>query len=490
MSDDMIDPDDEKEDEDEGEEGSFADLFESYSAGRGDNLTVGDKVNAKIISIGQNHLFVDTGTKIDGVVEKQDLLNENGEFHHAVGDVLELYVIAMDESEMRLSRAMAGMGGLNMLNDAYRNEIPVEGKVLATCKGGFHVEIVKRRAFCPISQIDVRYVDKPELYVGNTYSFMIKQFEEKGRNIVVSRREILQKEQEKARKAFFSQLAKDQVVLGRVTRLMPYGAFVELIPGVEGMVHISELSWSRLEKPDEAVKMGDQVQVRVLGIADGEKAGQKKISLSLKQVTGNPWQQAGDQFQVGQKIQGKVTRCMKFGAFVEIAPGIEGLVHISEMSYVKRVLRPEDEVRPGESVFVMIKEIDPAKKRISLSIKDAKGDPWADVTDKFTVGQTFSGRIEKKEAFGYFISLEPGITGLLPVSKIKGSENASEIERLKAGDSLAVVIDAIMPDQRKISLGTADGKVEEDWRQFSGDKPASLGSLGEKLKQILKPDKT
>jgi small subunit ribosomal protein S1 len=489
MSDDAMDPDDESENENQGEEESFAALFESYSAGRGDNLQLGDKISAKIISIGQNNFFVDTGTKIDGVVEKQDVLDENGEFHYAVGDVLELYVIAIDESEIRLSRAMSGIGGLNMINEAYRNAIPVEGKVLSTCKGGFHVEIFKRRAFCPISQIDIRFVDKPEIYVGSTYSFMIKQFEEKGRNIVVSRREILQKEQEKARKAFFSQLAADQVVPGRVTRLMPYGAFVELIPGVEGMVHISELSWSRLEKPEEAVKMGDQVQVRVLGIADGEKAGQKKISLSLKQVTGNPWEQAGDQFQVGQKIQGKVTRCMKFGAFVEMAPGIEGLVHISEMSYTKRVLRPEDEVRPGEVIWVMIKEIDLAKKRVSLSIKDAKGDPWAEVTDKFKIGQTVSGRIEKKEAFGYFISLEPGITGLLPASKIKGSENAAEIERLKAGDSLAVVIDAILPDQRKISLGTTDGRVDDDWRQFSDNQQASLGSLGEKLKQALKPDK-
>ena len=148
MPDDTMDPDDESENENEGEEESFADLFETYSAGRGDNLQVGDKISAKIISIGANSIFVDTGSKIDGVLEKQDVLDENGEFPYAVGDVLELYVIAMDESEIRLSRAISGIGGLNMLNEAYRNAIPVEGKVLATCKGGFHVDIIKRRAFC------------------------------------------------------------------------------------------------------------------------------------------------------------------------------------------------------------------------------------------------------------------------------------------------------------------------------------------------------
>ena len=468
------------------EEASFAELFESYNSGMSEDIQVGDKISGKVISIGSNTIFIDTGTKIDGAVEKDELLTEDGELSCVVGDVLDLYVIAANESEIRLSKAISGIGGLNMLIDAHKGAIPVEGKVLQTCKGGFNVEVIKRRAFCPISQMDIKYVEQPEIYVGQTFQFLIKRIEENGRNIVVTRQELLQKEQERAQKEFFKNLSEETVLTGRVTRLMPYGAFVELIPGLEGMVHISELSWSRLEKPEDVVKLGDEVQVQILKISKGEKVGQKKISLSMKQVNQNPWETVNDHFKVGAKVQGKVTRCMKFGVFVEIEAGVEGLVHISEMSYVKRVLHPEDEVKPGESVWVMIKEIDRPNKRISLSIRDAVGDPWAEIKEKFSLGQTVQGTLEKKASFGYFVNIEPGITGLLPISKIKASENAPSIERAKVGDGLTVMIESIQVVQRKILLEPGNAKVEEDWRQFTTRSNSSLGSLGEQLQKALK----
>lgn len=491
MADDIINQNEEndenrKETDEMAQEESFAELFESYSSGMSEDIQVGDKISGKVISIGTNAVFMDTGTKMDGVVDREELLTEEGELSCAVGDVLELYVVAANESEIRLSKAMSGIGGLNMLMDAQKGAIPVEGKVLSTCKGGFNVEVIKRRAFCPISQMDIQYVEQADLYVGQTYQFLIKRVEEKGRNIVVSRRDLLEKEQEKARKEFFETLNEDTILTGRVTRLMPYGAFVELIPGVEGMVHISELSWSRLEKPEDLVKPGDEVRVCILKITAGEKAGQQKISLSVKQVSQNPWETVADRLEAGAKVQGKVTRCMKFGAFVEIEAGVEGLVHISEMSYTKRVIHPEDEVKPGQTVWVMIKEIDLPNKRISLSIRDAVGDPWADVEEKFSIGQSVQGTLEKKESFGYFVNLEPGVTGLLPLSKIKASENASAIERAKVGDALTVTIESLQVNQRKISLGTGDAKVEEDWRRFTDTGGSSLGSLGEKLQRALK----
>jgi small subunit ribosomal protein S1 len=467
-------------------EESFAELFESYSSGMNEDIQVGDKISGRVISIGSNAVFIDTGTKIDGVVEKEELLTENDELSCSVGDVLELFAIAVSESEIRLSKAISGIGGLHLLMDAHKGAVPVEGKVLTTCKGGFNVEVVKRRAFCPISQMDVKYVEQPELYVGQTFEFLIKRMEENGRNIVISRRELLQKKQEKACREFLQNLTDETLLTGRVTRLMPYGAFVELIPGLEGMVHISELSWSRLEKPEEVVKPGDEVQVRILKIAAGEKEGQKKISLSMKQISRNPWETVEDRFKAGAKVCGRVTRCMKFGVFVEIEAGVEGLVHISEMSYTKRVIHPEDEVKPGQTVWVMIKEIDTVNKRISLSLRDAVGDPWADVEEKFKVGQSVQGTLEKKEAFGYFINLEPGITGLLPISKIKASENGPHIERTKIGDGITVEIENIQTAQRKISLGTANAKVEEDWRQFTRQPDSPLGSLGEQLQKALK----
>jgi len=466
-------------------EESFAELFESYSTGMNENIQVGDQIRGRIISISASSVFVDTGTKVDGVVERAELLDEDGRLTVAEGDELDLYVVAADESEIRLSKAISGIGGLNLLQDAWKQRIPVEGKVVAAIKGGFQVEVIKRRAFCPISQIDLVYVEDPEPYVGQTFSFLIKRFEEKGRNIVVSRRDILQKEAEASRKAFMEQLDEDALYEGTVVRIQPFGAFVALAPGVEGLVHISELSWSRLDTPEQAVRVGDRLQVKILGIKAGEKPGTRKISLSVKQALGDPWEEAHQRVRVGEKLKGKVTRCANFGAFVELFPGIEGLVHISEMSYTRRVMRPEEVVTPGETVMVTVKEFDPDRKRISLSIKDAEGDPWADIEEKFKPGQVVQGRVEKKEGFGMFVNLAPGITGLLPKSKIAASEKAAAFDSLKPGGSISVTIDRIDAGQRKISLGTGDAVDDQGWQQFAGSEGDSLGSLGDQLKKAL-----
>lgn len=498
------DPNDEQPNDEQGDGETFADLFESYAAGMHDDIQVGDKIRGKIISIGDSTVFVDTGTKADGVVDKEELKDENGALPYEVGDTLELYVVSADESEILLSRAIAGIGGLNMLQDALANTIPVEGKVQQTIKGGFQVEVLKRRAFCPVSQIDTVYVENPENYVGKTYQFLIKRLTENGRNIVLSRRDLLEAEQRKARQAFMETLEIDQVFTGRVTRLMPYGAFVELTPGVEGMVHISELSWSRLDTPDAAVKPGDMLEVKVLRIEPGEK--QQKIALSAKQVLGDPWERLGERLgdrsekgpgestdadiSIGSKVTGKVTRCAPFGVFVELMPGVEGLVHISEMSYTQRVLKPEDLVSPGQDLSVMIKEIDLEKRRISLSMRDAQGDPWLEVEKKYTPGQAVDGTVENRESFGVFVTLEPGIVGLLPKSEINKSAAASKIDTLKRGDAIAVNIDSIRPSERKISLKLRDSADEGNWRQFANQTGDSgLGALGEKLAQAMKKQK-
>ncbi len=482
MSDDFNDEPNEVEDE----EPSFADLFESYSSGMQDDLKVGDKITGSIIAIGDESVFLETGTKVDGVVERAELLDDEGKLPYDVGDKIELYVVALDEHEIRLSRAISGIGGLELLRDAFENSIPIEGKISATCKGGFHVTLLQRRAFCPISQIDVNYVETPEDYVGQSHEFLITQLEERGKNIVVSRRKLLAKAIEQEKQNFFTTLKEGDLFEGRVTKLMPYGAFVELIPGVEGMVHISELSWSRVDKTEAVVQANDRVSVRVTGIEDGERKGQKKISLSMKQVGGDPWETVADTFHPGDKVTGKVTRCMKFGAFVEIAPGIEGLVHISEMSYVQRVIRPEDVVSAGETVSVLIREIDTENRRISLSMREAQGDPWLEISDKFSVGQVVSGTLEKKEKFGYFVTLAPGITGLLPKSKMNSSDKAGSFEQAKIGDELAVTIAEISPANRKITLGPGDAADRESWKEFAPKTaPAPMSDLAEKLRHAM-----
>ena len=211
-----------------------------------------------------------------------------------------------------------------------------------------------------------------------------------------------------------------------------------------------------------------------------------KIALSMKQATGDPWTSVQDKFRIGDKIRGKVTGCVKFGAFVEIAPGIEGLVHLSEMSYKKRVLKAEDIVASGETVEVMIKEIDVEKRRISLSMREAEGDPWINIQEKYRPGQSVKGTVEKKEKFGYFVVLEPGITGLLPKSKISTSHKPSSAEKLRQGDAVTVIVEEIQPDERKITLSPGDSMDEDDWRNFVKDGERPIGSLGEKLQQALK----
>ncbi len=471
--------------EENGEEESFAGMFEAYSAGMKEDIRVGDKIRGEVLSIGKEGVFVDTGTRIDGFVEKQELLDENGELSCKVGDSIELYAVSVTGAEIRLSKAVAGVGGLDLLMDAYEEEIPVEGKVKSLVKGGFEVEVLQRRAFCPISQIDVRYVEKPEDYIGETLQFLLTEFDEDARNIVLSRRKLLTKELEKERKAFYEGLSAGLEMEGKVTQLMPYGAFIELGPGVEGMAHISELGWSRVEKPDDVLSIGDRVLVRVISIEPGEKSDQRKIALSLKQTIEDPWETIDEKFRTGDAVQGKVTRCAGFGAFVEVFPGVEGLVHISEMSYTKRVSKVEEVVAPGDSVQVVIKEIDQSKRRISLSLRDVAGDPWKDVEERYRAGQAVAGKVEKREKFGLFIQLEPGITALLPKSKMQESSESGALEKLKPGDAVTVVIDRVHAEERKISVAPAGGESADDWKSFTAGKGATMSSLGEKLQQAL-----
>jgi small subunit ribosomal protein S1 len=476
-----------KEDSEEPED--FSALYEAYSAGIREQLEVGDKIRGEIIAIGHDSIFIDTGTKIDGVVDKKELLNSKGQLPFSQGDSVELFVIATGEGEVRLSKALSGIGGRQMLVDAFRNRIPVEGRVSGTCKGGYNVDVMKQRAFCPLSQVDIKYVETPEDHIGQTYLFYITQIEEMGRNIVLSRRKLLEQEREKARKEFLNALSTGIVLSGTVTRLMPYGVFVELIPGIEGMVHISELSWSRLNEPSETVHAGDSIQVKVLGIDSEKGPGSEKISLSVKQLLEDPWENASDRIIEGDIFNGRVKRCTNFGAFVEIEPGIEGLVHISEMSYIKRVLKPEDMVSPGDEVAVLVKSLDLEKRRVSLSIRDAEGDPWQDVSEKYKVGQVVSGTMEKAENFGYFISLEPGITGLMPKSKVSQSAEQVAISKLKTGDAIEVTIENVDRKKRRITLMPGEGAERGEWRQFRPAESSTMGELGQKLKKALEDRK-
>jgi len=482
---DQIDDNDSKDQEDE----SFAELFESYDSVINHDLKQGDKVEGKIISISSDSIYVSTGSKSDGVVAKSELLDENNELPYEIGDSIELYVVSLTESEIILSKALSGIGSSSMLKEASFTRTPVEGKVTATIKGGFSVEIMGQRAFCPVSQIDVKYVETPEDYVGDVHNFIITQFSEGGRNIVVSRREFMNIEISAKKKLFFEELSEGDSVQGTVTKLMPYGAFIELIPGIEGMAHISELSWSRVEKPDEVVKQGQVVRVKVLKIDTGKDADNPKLSLSMKQTSSNPWDSVTQTIKTGEQVTGKVIRIAPFGAFVELAPGLDGLVHLSEMSHTRRVVKADDVVSQGETVQVVVKSIDLENRRISLSIKDALGDPWTGAAVKFKPGSVTQGTVEKKESFGLFITLKEGITGLMPSSLYSRSSKSSEFDTLKPGNTVKVMVEDVDEEKRRITLAPPDLKDGDDWKNYAGAEKETLGTMGSVLMEAMKKKK-
>jgi len=472
------------------EELSFEELFASYGDNMGRELKPGDMVEGKIIAVGRASVYIDTGTKSDGVVEKNELVDENGEFAWQAGDTITVYGVCLSESEIILSRAISGAGKAALLEDAARNKTPVEGKVKAVIKGGFNVDILGKRAFCPVSQMDVKYVETPEDFVGQTHHFLVTRYEESGRNIVVSRKDLLTAQMKEAQQAFLADVAVGDTIQGTVTRLMSYGAFVELAPGVEGMVHISELSWSRIDKPDDVVQPGDTVLVKLLKIDHLEGQDLPKISLSVKQTAEDPWDSMDTAFKPGDQVTGKVVRLTGFGAFVEIAPGVDGLVHISEMSHTKRVMRPEDVVEKGEEIQVVIKSIDMDAKRVSLSIKDALGDPWTGISVKYKPGDILEGRLEKKETFGLFIGLEPGVTGLMPVSVVRNAADAKSFDALKPGDAVTVLVQQVDEENRRITLAPPAQKDTENWQQFAKDqKEKPMGTMESVFLEAMKKKK-
>ncbi|MFZ3045100.1 MAG: S1 RNA-binding domain-containing protein [Desulfatirhabdiaceae bacterium] len=468
------------------DEPSFAELLKNDDRIVGNVPHVGDRLSGKIIAMSRETVFVDIHTKTDGMVDKTGLLDEFGHFPYAIGDMLDLYVVSLKDDDIHLSRALSGAGGQEMLREAYENRIPVSGKVESVCKGGFNVQIFKQRAFCPVSQMDTRSISNMEDYIGLSGEFLIIQFTENGKNVVVSRKALILEEQAKLREEFMKNLTKDAIYDGTVVRIMPYGAFIELIPGVEGMVHVSEITWSSHTRVEEALSVGQKVQVMVSDIQQTDKPDQTRLSLSMKQIGENPWHSLNETIHEGDRVSGRVTRLAPFGAFVEIAEGIEGLIHISEMSHTRRINKPEEILQEGETVQVMIKEIDTARQRISLSLKDTEGDPWAGAEIRYAVGSVVDGILDKKDKAGYVFTLEPGVSGFMPRSIASGSDQAGMLESLKPGKVISLCIVEILPDKRRLILCPADDQTQQDWQNHLSDNSSpSLGSLGEKLKAAI-----
>jgi len=330
-------------------------------------LKPGSEVTGTIVQIGDHDAFVDCGARSELPISVTDLKDENDELKYQVGDTITAHVQKVN-SELKLTLAInLNAADMQIIEDAAANRTPIEGTVKETNKGGFTVDLGGLRAFCPFSQIDLRRIDNPEQFIGKKLPFMILEMSGNGKNIVVSRRAILQLDRDKIAGETRANLNLGDIIEGTVSRLVPFGAFVD-IGGVEGLVHISQISHQRIRDAASVLTEGQQIKVQVMEIQNLGKGRSERISLSIKALAQDPWPETTSQLQISAEIPGQITRLTDFGAFVEIKPGVEGLIHISEMAH-DRIYHPQDVVSEGEEVVVRVLDIDLQRRRISLSLK-------------------------------------------------------------------------------------------------------------------------
>lgn len=495
---------------------SFAEMFEAQSKEGGvpgrRSVRVGEKVTGTIFQLGADTAFVSLeGVKSEAMIELRELKDDEGVLRFGVNDTIEAHVIEVGARGVLLSRAITkGNASMAMLGEARASGMPVEGLVLSVNKGGVEVAIGDVRAFCPISQLDVRYVEKPDAFVGEKLQFRV--MEVRDRNVVLSRRALLEEEQRKQAAQVRAQLSVGKVVKGKVVSVRDFGVFVDL-GGVEGLIPVSELAHQRVGHPSEVVKVGDEVEAEVLRLEppqpnSPDKAKQKeRITLSLRARQEDPWKAAAAQLKEGDRLQGKVVRLQPFGAFVELRPGVDGLVHISALSE-RRIAHPRDVVQVGEQIWVAIEKLDPAEKRIALrriteeealrppeerpAAAAAPAAPAEPPAPRPKVGQVVVGKVDRIEPYGVFLVF-PGGKGLIPASET-GTDRGTDLKRhFSLGQEVKVSILEI-DGSGKIRLSiTAAQRAEERadmeaWmksQQPAGGGGKGFGTLADLLKAKL-----
>jgi small subunit ribosomal protein S1 len=459
------------------------------------DIKVGSKVKGTVTRIGSEYVFVDIGGKNEALLTLGEVRGEDGELSVKIGDNVTAFVVSDNAGETVLSKSIgAQSAGVQDVIDAMSNRTPVQGKITGVAKAGLNVKVMGHRAFCPVSQIDIKFTDDVNQFLGKTLDFVVTKVSEGGRNILVSRVPILESGLEEKLDSIVALAGEKKVVKGTVSKIADFGLFVD-IGGLEGLVHISEVSWERAENLGDSFQVGMEVECIILKVEKKEPLRNSKISLSIKQVLNDPWGTVHEQFKPGQSVQGKVTRIANFGAFVELCPGIEGLVHVSEMSWIKRVHHPSDVVNTGDLVNVTVLIIDEKKKTISLSLKDVANDPWKDIGEKFRVGSEYDGLIARKSKFGYFVDLTEGITGLLVFSNIKSDVK----DKLAEGQTIKVLVESVDVENRRISLSHGVKEAREhdaETTEFikkqnqKTEKPTSSGTeFGAALSAALKAKK-
>lgn len=472
----------------EPEEEDFAAMFEASLQAR--RIEKGEVVEGMIVTIGPEFALVDVGGKGEAVIHVDELRNADGEVEVAIGDSIQAMVVSTSGG-LTLSRRLAGSTASDrQFEDAFHSGLPVEGKVERAIKGGYEVRLGRQRAFCPFSQIDVRGADAAA-YEGQVYQFRIIEYKEGGSNIVVSRRALLEEEQQANAAEIRGKLVPDAVITGRVTSVRDFGAFVDLGAGVQGLLHVSEMSWSRVSAPSEIVKSGEEITVKVLRVDEDKQ----KISLGLKQLSADPWSTVSERYQVGQVKPGRITRIAQFGAFVELESGIEALAHASTFAPTGGSGGWSGQVSPGMTGTFEILSIDLEQKRIGVGLVQeglARAEQITGGRPGIVAGARMTGKVERHEKFGVFVFLAPGRTGLIPMSET-GITKESDVQRaFPIGADVEVMVMEVDPAGRRIRLSAKavqEAREAEEVREWSQRKDASsegFGLLADKLRSAFK----
>ena len=475
-------------------EEDFAALFEaSHQAKR---FEQGQTIEGTIVAIGPEVAFVNVGGKGEAQIEIDELKDADGALEVAVGDRIQAMVVSTSGG-LTLSRKLArGAATERQLEDAFHAGLPVEGKVERAVKGGYEVRIGRLRAFCPMSQIDIVRSTDPAEHEGRLYTFRIIELKDGGRNLVVSRRALLEDEQRASAAELRRSIVAGAVITGRVVSVRDFGAFVDLGAGVQGMLHVSEMGWSRVSDTSQVVAPGEQITVKVLRVDEGTQ----QIALGLKQLTADPWSTINATYEVGQVRSGRVTRLAAFGAFVELEPGIEGLAHASTFPPTGRADGWSRSVAPGMTGTFEILSIDPEKRRIGVALVEegsSRAGDTAQKTSGIVPGARLTGKVERHEKFGVLVFLAPGRTGLMPLSETGVPREADVARAFPVGSEIEVVVLEIDPSGRRIRLSrkaVLDSQEVEEVREYTESKAAApaegFGSLADKLRGALKPDRT
>jgi len=429
---------------------SFAELLEQSLATQ--QIKPGAILMGKVVDVNNDVVIVNAGLKSEAVIPASQFVNEKGELEVNVGDEVEVALDTVEDGfgETRLSREKAKRARTwARLEEAFEKGSIVTGTISGRVRGGFTVDIDLVRAFLPGSLVDVRPIRDPVALEGQTLEFKVIKLDQRRNNVVVSRRAVVEEEYSAEREQLLKNLEEGAVLKGVVKNLTDYGAFVDL-GGIDGLLHITDMAWKRVKHPSEVVQVGQELEVKVLKF-DRER---NRVSLGLKQLGADPWEDLARRYPPGTRLFGRVTNIADYGCFVEIEEGVEGLVHVSEMDWTNKNVNPHKVVQIGDEVEVMVLDIDEDRRRISLGLKQCKPNPWAEFAENYNKGDRVSGQIKSITDFGVFIGLPGGIDGLVHLSDLSWDVPGEEaVRNYKKGEELEAVVLAIDPERERISLG-------------------------------------